>query len=93
MFFLRLYRNLPSTFYGVALYLLARVSEFEEQILHFMCDKWVHPSIKDCKRKDRDRSTPTYCMKGPAQKRPTNWLNALKNNAFKESLIRYLVEA
>ena len=32
-------------------------------------------------------------MKGPAQKRPTNWLNALKNHTFKESLIRYLVEA
>ena len=32
-------------------------------------------------------------MKGPAQKRPTNWLDALKNNTFKESLIRYLVQA
>ena len=32
-------------------------------------------------------------MKRPAQKRPTNWLDELQNNNFKESLIRYLVEA
>ena len=52
MFFLRLHPNLPSTFDGVARYLLARVSEFEGHILHFVCDKWVHLSIKDCERKD-----------------------------------------
>ena len=56
MFFLRLHPNLPSTFDGVARYLLARVSEFEGHILHFVCDKWVQPSIKDCERKDRDKS-------------------------------------
>ena len=38
MFFLRLRPNLPSTTDGVARYLLARVSEFEEHILHFVCD-------------------------------------------------------
>ena len=58
-----------------------------------MCNKWVHPSIKDCERKNRDKSTAKYCVKGPAQKRPTNWQDALKNNTFKESLIGYLVEA
>ena len=93
MFFLRLDPNLPSTFDGVVRYLLDRISEFEGHILHFVCDKWVHPSFKDCERKDRDKSKLTYCVKGPAQKRPTNWLDALKKNTFKESLIRYLVEA
>ena len=90
MFFLRLHSNLPSTFGGVARTLLARISEFERHILYFVCDKWVHPSIKDCERKDRYKSTATYCVKEPAQKRPTNWLDALKYNTF---LIRYLVDA
>ena len=58
-----------------------------------MCDKWVNPSIKDCERKDRNKSKQTFCVKGHPQKRATNWLDALKNNTFKESLIRYLVEA
>ena len=58
-----------------------------------MCDKWVYLSIKDCERKDRDKSTGTYCVKDPSQKNPTNWLDALKNNTFKESLIGYLIEA
>ena len=93
MFFLRLHPNIPSTFDGVARYLLARVSELEGHILHFVCDKWVHPAIKDCERKDRDKSKLIYCGKDPAQKRPTNWLDALKSNTFKESLIRCLVEA
>ena len=92
MFFLRLDPNLPSTFDGVVRYLLDRISEFEGHILHFVCDKWVHPSFKDCERKDRDKSKLTYCVEGPAQKRPTNWPGALKNNTFKESLIRYLVK-
>ena len=63
MFFLRLHPNLPSTFGGVARYLGARVSEFEGHVLHFVCDKWVHPSIKDCERKDRDKSKLTYYAK------------------------------
>ena len=45
-----------------------------------MCDKWIHTSVKDCERKDRDKSKQTYCVKGPVQKRPTNWLDALKYN-------------
>ena len=90
MFFSRLHSNLPSTFGGVVRTLLARISEFERHILYFVCDKWVHPSIKDCERKDRYESTATYCVKEPAQKRPTNWLDALKYNTF---LIGYLVDA
>ena len=58
-----------------------------------MCDKWIHPSIKDCERKSQDKSTATSCVKNPAQKRTANWLDALKDDTFKESLIGYLVEA
>ena len=52
MFFLRLHPNLPNTVDAVAWYILARIAEFEEHILHFVCNKWVHPSIKDCERKE-----------------------------------------
>ena len=68
MFFLRLHPSLPNTVDGVAWYILARISEFEEHILHFVCNKWVNPSIKDCERTDLDKSTPIYCAKDPAQK-------------------------
>ena len=37
-FFLKLNPDLPSTFDGVARYLLARVSESEGHILHFVCN-------------------------------------------------------
>ena len=60
-----------------------------------MCNKWVNPSTKDCERTDLDKSTPIYCAKDPTQKDEMRlkWLDALKNNNFEESLIRYLVEA
>ena len=41
----------------------------------------VSPSIKDCE------------SNGPDQKRQLNWLSALQNANFKESLIRYLLNS
>ena len=58
----------------------------------FVTDKWIEPSIKDCERINRSGScTTTFSVKGPAQKRPTNWIAALRSNTFKESLIEFLV--
>ena len=58
-----------------------------------MCDKWIEPSIKDCEREDRGSLRGVYSIKGPAQIRPSDWGEALKNKSFKESLIGFLIEA
>ena len=58
-----------------------------------MCDKWIEPSIKDCEREDRGSLRGVYFIKDPAQIRPSDWGEALKNKSFKESLIGFLIEA
>lgn len=63
------------------------------KIVYFVSDKWITPSIKDIERNSREESTQLYEIKGDSQKRPTNWTLALKNSSFKESLIKFLVDA
>ena len=59
-------------------------------------DRIVSPSIKDCERDKRsagnDRHS-TYVITGPAQKRPNNFIGALRNNQFKDSLVKFLVSS
>ena len=93
MFFMHVHINLPTTFDGVARYLLSQIMRFDGKVVHFVCDKWITPSIKDNKRQSRSELASSYCIKGPSQKRPTNWLEALTfNTKFKESLIKFLVD-
>lgn len=93
MFFLHLYQNLPATFGGVASFLLSKILNIGGNTIHFVSDKWITPSIKDCERQNRETVSVSYQIKGAAQKRPTNWIAALKNSSFKESLVEFLLES
>ena len=94
MFFLHLHSNLPSTFGGVARYLLSRIMESNGDIVHFVFDKWIQPSIKDCERDTRaaDIGCISYQIKGANQKHRSNWLSALRSSSFKKSLMAFLVD-
>ena len=93
MFFLRLHVNLRNTFEALARYILGRIVNCEGDTIHFVSDKWIEPSIKDCEREDRGSLREVYSIKGPAQIRPSDWGEALINKSFKESLIGFLTEA
>jgi len=92
-FFLHLQMNsaLPSSFGAVARFLLQRILSAHGDAIHFVTDKWLSPSIKDCERDSRASTSVSYQIIGPAQKRPSNWISALKNASFKKSLIEFLV--
>ena len=62
-------------------------------VIHFVTDKWITPSIKDTERVNRCSSSAHYEIKGPNQKRPSNWNEALKNTNFKVALNKFLVDA
>ena len=66
---------------------------YSENIIHFVADKWLTPSIEDIEHIDRDAVSATYKISGPSQKRPTDWTVALKNSSFKESLIEFFVKS
>jgi len=90
MFILHLQSNLPETFGGVARYLLKYIVGNAGNEVHFVTDKWITPSIKDCERDKRGSSSLSYQINGANQKRPSNWLQALRNSTFKKSLVRFL---
>ena len=95
MFFLHLSSSLPSTFGGISQYLLKSICCSKGKNIHFVFDKAVSPTIKDSERDLRSSSsrTSSFDILGPGQKRPQNWLEALRNDRFKESLVKYLINS
>eukprot|EP00794_Sanderia_malayensis_P015514 gene15514-17096_t len=92
-FFFHHFCNLPETFGGVAKFFLKKILECDGKLIHFVSDKWISPSIKDCERDARDTSTASYNITGPMQKRPGNWFSAMRNSTFKTSLLSFPIDA
>lgn len=91
MFFLHLFVDLPSTFGSVASYILRRVCKQKGNEIHLVFDKTIKPSIKDCERDKRSENRSiAYQITGAEQKRPGNWLQALRKDQFKEALVDFL---
>ena len=65
-------------------YILGRIVNCEGGTNHFVCSKWIEPSIKDREREDRGLLRGIYSIKDPAQIRPLDWREAFKNKTFKE---------
>ena len=55
---------------------------YSGNVIHFVADKWLTPSIKDIEHIDRDAVSATYKISGSSQKRPAGWTVALKNSSF-----------
>ena len=94
-FFLHLSTNLPTSFGGVAEYLLRNICRSKGTVVHFISDITVSPSIKDAERDSRcadSYRSSSFAIGGPRQERPSNWLKALRCDAFKNELIRFLVD-
>ena len=59
IFLMHLQVNLPDTFGRIAKYLLGSLMNHGCQETHFVTDKWVSPSIKDCEHDHRGSSSMT----------------------------------
>ena len=66
---------------------------YSGNVIHFVADKWLTPSIKNIEHIDQDAVSITCKISGLSQKRPTDWAVALKNSGFKESLIEFFVKS
>ena len=84
-----LHVNLPNMLIAIARYVLGRIVNCKGDTYHFVCDKWIEPSIKDCEREDRGSLKGIHSIKGPTQIRPSDWGEALKSKTFKESLLSF----
>ena len=72
-FFVHLFSNttLP-VYFGEIARILKKILECPGEIIHFVVDKWIKPSIKDIEREKRNASEFEYRITGPTQKRPSN---------------------
>ena len=93
-FYLHLLCDVPHHFGGVARSLLAKICALRTSEVHLVFDQIQNPSIKDYERDSRagelDR-TLNYQIVGDSQRRPADFRNALRNDAFKDSFIGFLV--
>ena len=56
-------------------------------------DKTISPSIKDAEGNKRSNQRGmAYQITGREQKRPLDWLQALRGDQFKEALVTFLVD-
>ena len=65
----------------------------EGNVIHYVTDKWLTLSIKDNERESRCLASTLCQIEGADQKRPTNWIEALKKPNFKVALNKFLVDA
>lgn len=62
--------------------------------LDLIFDQIITPSIKDMERDRRgdcDRDD-TFVISGPNQKRPSDFLKALRNDSFKKQIVKFFID-
>jgi hypothetical protein len=87
--------NIPQIYEDIARFILVKLCKLKAKTIHLVFDRILSPSIKDLERdvrSDCDRST-NYGSFGKKQKRPANFLKALRNDSFKIQLVKFLADA
>ncbi len=89
MCFIHSLPNIPSTYGGLAKQILSSMCKLAD-IVHFVCDTYKSPSIKDVERHTRYHGQGTSIrVSGPAQT-ITGFKDCLSDNGFKASLLSFL---
>lgn len=88
-FLLHTQQNLPTTFGEISRVLLFQLCRMADEV-HFVCDTYTVPSIKDTERERRGTQDVIFSITGPNQHRPKDWQLALKSSFFKVALFRFL---
>ena len=89
MFFLHTIVRPPQTYGELAMVLLHQICHMA-QTVHFVCDNYQDPSIKDIERSRRGAVETAVAITGPGQKTPRDWQKYLKSSLFKLALFRFL---
>ena len=92
MFFFHLLHQPPFTFAGLADHLLRQVCIRKGTEIHLVFGKIISPCIKDAERHKRSNQWGmAYQITGTEQKRPSNWLQALRGDKIKEALVTFSI--
>ena len=95
-FFLHLLGDLPLTFGKIShhvFYLLCTSGNCNR--IDIVFDRYITPSIKNYTRDVRSdgKASSPYVISGPQQRRPGDFIKALRNDFFKTALIHHFVES
>jgi hypothetical protein len=94
MFFFHLLGELPLLYGRVSLAIFQKLCRLRSKRIDIVFDTPISPSIKDLERDRRSmhNQSSAFTITGPLQQRPSDFIGALRNNQFKESLVAFLVE-
>ena len=86
IFLLHLLVDPPSTLV-IAWYMVGHICSATSHEIHFVFDKIIHPSIKDCERDAQSFDRSASCsITWSSQKQPSSWLAALCNMSIFKAL-------
>ena len=93
-FLLHLFVDLPDTFGKIAFHVMSKICRTMAKRVDLVFDTFVTPSIKDMERDRRSQSDREveFRISGPNQKRPSDFLKALRNDSFKSELVKFFVD-
>ncbi|KMQ83659.1 fibropellin-1-like protein [Lasius niger] len=91
-FILHLIKEVPQTFGKISTKILQIVTNFGSNRMDIVFDRYFSPSIKNYKRDLRNNTDIPYNISGPDQSRPHDFTKELRNNYFKEALVKFLIE-
>lgn len=91
-FILHLIKEVPHTFGKISTKILQIVTNFGSNLVDIIFDRYFSPSIKNYERDLRNNTDIPYNISGPDQSRPHDFTKELRNNYFKEALVKFLIE-
>lgn len=84
--------NIPAKFGQISLSFLKKVCDTSANEIHLIFDTYKTPSIKNTEHVFRNSFSVEFRITGSEQTRPANFSNELRNESFKTSLVKFLIE-
>lgn len=84
-------KEIPQNFKNISKKILQTITYNNVLEIHIIFDRYFSPSIKDYERSLRGGTSTDYIISGPEQIRPADFNKELRNNKFKEALVKFLI--
>lgn len=92
-FLLHTIGEVPRTLGLISRKFLQMVTKYKAKHIHVIFDQYFNPSIKDAERQRRVQhlEQQVYAIRGADQIKPSNFINCLRSNEFKENFVKFII--
>ncbi|OXU16360.1 hypothetical protein TSAR_013367, partial [Trichomalopsis sarcophagae] len=84
-------KEIPQNFINISKKNLQAITYNNVSEIHIIFDRYFSPSVKDYERSLKGGTSTDYIISGPEQIRPANFNKELRNDKFKEALVKFLI--